>query len=79
MSEPKQLELTINEPSTSRKTIYVAPPTDIVDRYAFDVCHAYKKKFKQENIDTEFVQGFKAFVRAVVKAQTNLKNKGKKL
>jgi hypothetical protein len=61
------------------QVVYEPPPPELVDRYAREVCREYGAKFNKNTLETEFLQGFKVFVRAVVKAQTNLMNQGRKL
>jgi hypothetical protein len=76
MKHDNQLTL-FNPPHvTVRKVVYTPPPSDVVDKYAYAVCKAYGAKYGTETSNTEFVQGFKSFVRAVVKARVSQMNKG---
>jgi hypothetical protein len=55
---------------------YTPPPTDEIDKYAYMVCHEYTDKYGENCTTTEFVQGFRSFVRVIVKARTRQLNRG---
>ena len=79
MKHDNQLTLFTKPQKPVRKVVYTPPPCDVVDKYAFAVCKAYGAKYGKDTTSTEFVQGFKSFVRAVVKAKVNRMNKEVKL
>lgn len=60
------------------REVYIPPNVDDVDSYAHEVCNQYRKRYEDIDIGVEFTHGFKAFVRAVVKAYTNNANRGTK-
>lgn len=70
--------MNVPKPSTqaTRQVIYIMPPTNEIDKYAYAVCRAYSEKYGENCTNTEFVQGFKVFVRAIAKATTNRLNRG---
>ena len=80
--KPRDDQLTLFDAAPQRrvtKVVYTPLPPDVVDKYAYAVCKAYAAKYGKETTSTEFVMGFKSFVRAIVKARINQMNKGVRL
>ncbi len=70
-------DLPLKSKEKTSHIVYIPPSLEIVDKYAYTVCRIYKEQFGTNCTTTEFLQGFRAFVRAVVKAKANQLNKGK--
>lgn len=79
MAEPSQLSLfTKNQKKHPKgQIIYTVPSLDVIDKYARQVCKVWSNKYGEDCTTTEYLHGFRMFVRAVVKAQVNQLNKGR--
>lgn len=79
MEQKNQQSLFDRPAAQRRQIIYVSPNSEVLDKYAHSVCKAYAAKHSKGALNTEFVQGFKSFVRAVAKARVSQLNKGVEL
>lgn len=77
MDEPNHSNLFIPKQikSVRSQVVYIHPPQTVIDQYASHVCQVWSDKYGDRCMDTEFVQGFRMFVRSVVKAQVHQLNK----
>lgn len=76
--EIAQLSLFSDAPSVTsppHQVIYIPPTLQEIDLYAHLVCRELAERGIAPNPDTDTLRGFAAFIRAVVTATTNHRNR----
>jgi hypothetical protein len=61
--------------NTKRRVIYYAPPPNVVERYARQVCRNWAKNRAKVYGEIEFVSGFVRFMKLAVKIKTKQLNR----
>lgn len=64
--------------SPAKSVEYVAPPSKALDQYASEVCRALEQKLcsQSDKQQSEFVRGFAAFVKTIVRIHVKYLNQG---
>lgn len=60
----------------SRPVVYVAPPSEQIDKFARTVCQKLGERQGEDYCDTATVQGLTSFLKTVINIQVKAKNAG---